>query len=1541
LGNENPFCISLSPSPVKRPARLLALAAWLSACGTASALQYSVSDFRQDSTAVAADKYRLDPGWGDSLLLLPESFRYASVKTVLLSDGHFNDGDAGASPVGASIGTYKFRLLYLSWKGSLHDASTAPPSKEAPRANLVSRIVDLSPDTAAVDDSSRLVSGDENVLAVSPIVYSNGPPAPTYLSFGAEGNNFAAYWGSGTPNGPVRRLTHKETLAFPPTGGVYVPKGGTPIQTGGFGRLSSAVVPGSGANKTVIAYETDFATRKFIVRWENLNGAGASTVSAEYARPVFPEDFAVAADSNENSVILWRENADLYAMAFNAAHAELQAPVLIQAGVAYNDSIEHMYRPYAVASLKKNAFIVAYAQEGGGLCNIMTRTIALPGAGGWAVGAPVAVTSNHWNLFPDIAVSADRAVIGYFQRIAGATSVRRFMGSIMDKSGNTLSFNVGRTDLDFANENISFTGVHPNWNRYHALKAANVAIDSKGNVIAAYDSGTFAKVALVRNTPIYYDSSAFNSRILQVANPAIPAFVFNPATDSVAFDPPVALTTDSLKTALKLAVSPDNAFAGPSAGFQKLTAPLKAATGYYRYRVEMLTTKTGNPTTTNLTTPKVKTLTLDYNVKPWTPVVDSVRTGAKPQTAWNAGASYSLLTRKDSLKLVCSGFDADDDGLSFRVSLGNTILQTAPGVRTAAGAYAATLTFLPPDTTLNPLVLTLTTLDSKGWVSRPLTLSFGFRNVPPVQTVRIYRNKARDSSSVFRPSGAGVDTLIPVNGGLLFVQDGDSLGVKAKYADSNDASVTATWLRNSANLGTRTLPSTDSLEFNFAPDQAAPLIDTLVLKVGDKDSTVTLKIPVRPNRLPAVDSVVHVSYQGKDAVWKPGPYDKVKDFASDTGLVIPSGLTTLIQAGISDPDPGEAVSTKWQVWRQPAGCARSDLSCYVQADSAVGTSITRVFAIQEAFLTVRATDPTGAFQERRIWLEYPVLDTTGTGAAGYAAAVKRLTGNIAFTIDAAQRDTTVKADVSSQGTASLLITSVSTQSNDRKWADLKLDWISGTPPKADSARFPGATNVNALIGGRTITLPPGNSLTFSFHFFSDSLRGDSVLTDTLLVQTNDFVNPVLRIPFSILYRDLPVATLSVPGAARAGPAGGYNAAGLPALVPARSSIAVAFSETVRILDPAKSFRVYSLLDSLKRPAGKGTIAGTYVYKRKAAGLGKPGKIAAAGDSLADTVVFFPAYDRASDSLKVKPNPGYFIYRDVLRIALSNGITDRAGNALDLRLNKSVLVPGSLDSAFQVRVDTSYLAVISTRPAQGEKAWDPESPMRIRFNRKLTLRPPSGTDSLTLLDLSAVRNADNRAVRVTSLYRQGRGYDFRTLSLADNDSTLVIATRPYLPALDTVTLTLSGGILDTSGLSLDGNGNRLPEWLYDQRDTVDEFTLTFTTRDADFYVFPNPFRFSDSRHRDKGSITFKNLNTLRGYALGNDVTLRIHTMTGDLVYKTSTEAAAAGDTEKRIHTSLDWNLDNSHGSTVGTGVYIYTLMAGKDRVLTKGKVAVVR
>src|SRR5690606_30624204 len=146
---------------------------------------------------------------------------------------------------------------YLSWS-AVHTPGTAPTSV-ALRANISTRIIDLSPDTAAIAEFDIVIAGQENV---PDIIYSTAPPPPFYLSFSASGNKYAAYWGSLVPGGSVRRTSHMDSAALVNARGKYVTPS-APVVTGGHGKVSSAPVPGSGGSRTILAYETSFAAKTF------------------------------------------------------------------------------------------------------------------------------------------------------------------------------------------------------------------------------------------------------------------------------------------------------------------------------------------------------------------------------------------------------------------------------------------------------------------------------------------------------------------------------------------------------------------------------------------------------------------------------------------------------------------------------------------------------------------------------------------------------------------------------------------------------------------------------------------------------------------------------------------------------------------------------------------------------------------------------------------------------------------------------------------------------------------------------------------------------------------------------------------------------------------------------------------------------------------------------------------------------------------------------------------------------------------------------
>ena len=1522
---------------------MLAVAALATlAAAPVRALVYSVTDFRPDQGAAGADTARLDSDWGDSLFIAARDHEFQNVLVRPLDDGRDPNGNSAASPMVSATGQGTFSVGYVAWSVG-HKVPWV--SGDPGRGDVVIRTAVINPDTFFMPTLGTRIATNENIPdPFSPKKFYNGSnfkDPPTYFNFSAEGTRFAAYWGSLIYKGPYRRATHLNESGI---AGYVTPT--VPAISDDYGAISSALVPGTGGVKTLLAYQTTFGggNYAFDIRWENLSTGASNAVTV--VRTSLPEDFAVAADSNENALVLWRQADSLYVTAYDAARVRTVAPTLVQAGIySMLPPDVHFYRPYGIVSLGRLRFMVAYGRAG----KIYYRTLTLSGAGSLTAGTETALTPGATGIcmFPNITDNPGKILIGWFEN--KRPNFFAVKGAVFDKLDDGLD-PATRQDLDLTTDEVSFQQSGGQWVTWHYFKVPALAMDDRGNIVTAYDQDFNARVSLIRNSSIYYDSAEFLSKPLPVQNPGI-AYTFDPLKDSVAF---ISLNgvDATAKIKLQLAVSATGTFTDPGSGFRDLIDTLKMATGYFRYRAALFTTPPGN-----YTTPKLKSLSLRYNVKPQVPAIDSIKIGSGSMAAFNASTAYVLLPRKDSLKLVCSGLDVDDGAsLEFRLETGDgaPLKQVTSAVK-ASGIYRSTLALMPPDSLSHPLTLRLTTRDGDGWQSNPRTVTFDFRNRAPVESLTVIRARGRDSAGVFILRGGGSDTLRNPPAQPVVLQLGDSALARVNLADGNDDSLDFAWLRSAASGVNRRVATRDTLTFRFAADIQAPLTDTLTLRVSDRHDSAVFRLPFRPNRLPAIDSVLFAAYKGKDSVRRTGSFDKVKDFAADTGILVPAGLPAVLRAGFSDPDIGlgDAISKAWAVLKPRASCTPvpGTFACYDTVATATGDSLARTFSLGEEYLVLRVTDTTGAFLQRRLRLELPVIDTSASGPGSLRAAAKVLSEDLSFILDSQVKSREVSGDIASRGSVPLSITSAATGRNDQKWLELKLNWVApGSPPRPDSLRLRGNTQINPVPAGSPLSVASGEKLTLTFRFFTDSLRGDSVFTDTLFLATNDFSNPVLKVPFRVVYNDLPLLRLTLPGAPPGNPQGGFNASGLPPLLPDRTNLAFGFSETVRVPDPYKIIRIYSYLDSLKNPRGYRNVGGVFDYRRKPTGAGKVsgvrmaagvGSATAWADSLADTLVFIPRYDAPSDSLKVKPAPGYFLHRDVLRIAISNGITDRAGNGLDLRLDRVARPPGALDTIFQIRIDTGYFRVTSTTPSGGAAGWDPDQPIRVRFNRRLALPPPQGGDTLTALNLRAFKGDSNAGIRVISKYRPRQRYDFQFLTLADGDSSLVFKGRPRFPALDSVTVTLSAGLTDTGGLTLDGNQDGTPARLYDSADSSDNYSFSFQTLDQEFYVYPNPYRFSDARHRDKGSVTFKNLNSLRGYRPEREVVLRIHTLTGDLIYSSRDGSDLDRGSTRRGWTSLDWDLKNGSGNLVGTGVYMFTLISGKESLLRKGKVAVIR
>ncbi len=1527
-----------SPRPFIPAAWRLLPALGLACAFSVQALEYTVTDFTSDFAGGAGDTLNLNAGWGDSLFLAPDSHNLRHVLTRTLNDSSNSNGEAGSSPAISYAGDGVFRAAYLAWK-NMHLFQSGASIKPT-RPDVVIQSFSMGEEAVIVNKVGEVVAMAETRDTTLGIFYAgfNPQPTPHYFNFSARGDKYAAYWGTREIFGPYRRASFADRVGPSPARWArYIPPH-DPVITRGYGQISAALRPGGGNFRTVLAYETSYSPPTVEIRWENLDGITSDTV--RFGRPNIPEDFAVAVDSAGNALALWRQKDTLWAVTYDENRVQTQAPVPLDTGITYGDGVTtHIYRPYGVKATVNGRFVLVFAKNN----RVYYRLLGVPHGGApFSLGAPQALTNvAHTAFFPDLAVNRTKIVFAWYRRITAAN--HRMEGALFDLAGGGVAA-ASRQDFDLAEDEIGFTEVGDSWYPWHYFKSASVAIDDNGNIAAAYDDGFSAKVAVVWHQPVYHDSGLFVGKAIAVENPAV-GIAFDPTLDSVEYTAAIPDGAHLANIGISLATAASPVFSGTET-FRALDTPFRSNGSHFKYRVVLRPQLPGK----NLTS-RLRGLELRYNVKPRAPTFDSLAVGENALTSYNPSDTPRLETRRDSLRLSLSGLDLDDgDSLVFVVEMaGIEVARKTVKAKFAPGRYRYDLAFLPPDTVGTAIPIRVRTMDAAGWWSSATVIPVDIFNPPPSDSVYILRRRHGQTVGGYGLLPAPPDTLSLASGSSLTLFRGDTARLRIFFADDNDDSLDLLRLRNGSPVGSGKIPSNQFLEYLLAGDLEPGVVDTLVFRAADNNDTAEYSFKLRTNHLPRLDSVVVVEYQTPQGPVSPG---FAKAVAGDTGLWVPAGFDATLRVSVSDPDEPSAASlqTQWRVLAPDSGCAAGDLSCHSISIQGGGDLINHRFEQREAYVEFTVTDSLGAYAAYRYRLEYPKLDTSAS--TGFTASIGRLQEELDFVLDSKVQSKTITAGISNVGNVPLTILSVKTGNNVEKWMRLQLEWPEDGVER--SLLIDKSTEENAVPTGTYLNIDPGGVFNLSFEFFVNSLRGDSVLTDTLFLETNDPSQPVVAIPFRLVHRDLPLFSMGLIGGGAetpdfTRPTSGFNEKGLPAFIPTRTRLAFNFTEPVVANEADKRIRIYSVLDSLANPSGFRFIPGEFSLIRHPASLAKMSRreagaaVFAPGDSLADQILFTPRYDAPSDSLRVMPPPGYFIQGDLLRVRVSNAFTDAAGNSLDMRLDRELLAPGSFDTLFTLQVDTSVFRVSETFPAHGHTDWDSFAPIRIKFNAPLARLADADGRNTPPIDIQTRRADSNFSVRVTSTAIGGKGHNFRLLRLEPGDSVLTLQTFPSLGGQDTVTVRLASSILDASGRSLDGNGDGLSGYLYNPDDTADYFAFTFITGKQDFYLFPNPYRYSDSRHLEKGGITFKNIHQLRGYTRDKPVILRIYSMTADLLYSSGGRGAGRAGTSASAKgiTQLDWDLKNTHGHAMATGVYLYTLTLGEDRLLRKGKVALIR
>lgn len=1455
------------------------------------------------------------------------SFNYEATTLAPAASNTF-----GSQPLVDVTDAGDFRSLHLRYYTDL--SNNAKPWNNF---HYVSSI-DLESGTLQVVDTA----GRSNFKYSTPMYtafYESNPlqpnVAPVYTDFYTRSSDWVAQWSNDTVRmGPMARYHSSYPKptgldahflmgpqgalpALPKTGAssydylrgtLNIPRHYLRTTFANVGQTTDTVVTIHGPHRGFSAGVNSVTTT---LRWESLRNPMILAIDS-HSVPTINGNYqlGVASDANSRVLAAWSDvtGQHLSLQAYDNDFADgsvtrlggtLALPATLDIGTSRTDSLNQNFH---IRALAPNTFILTYAAGG----VIYAQRIDIS-AGASLVGPAVQVSlSGGTCSFPDLSLNSKYAAFSYYRDLGAGKvpEVVRYKVSggvfsdslVKSYSGGALTFNTVLNQVPARDQDNAIA--------IHNSGRVSVAVDTAGRTAIAFNQERNARLVAYTNRKVYYSSADWLSQVFDLRGSGVTyPFMLG---DSARFTSATLLGTHTSQAALQLE---RNGVALPALG----NSPFDA-TGSFRYRVAITRLD-------SFTTPLITSASLAWNIQPRMPAVTSFEIGSAI-VPFQQGERFDVLNRRDTVKIHLLLYDLDNPAtLALRVRT----LQVDPATGKAAsfvltadstvvgngdGSYTKTFIIPPLDIEVDTLELGISSSDGQ-WSSDTLSVFLRYRNPLPTASMEVQWKSG---------NGTLLDSALS-DGRSIRVQVNDSALIRVMPIDQNDDSVTVVWeFKDAGGLLRKDsvkVANLDTAQFYSPRDlldhQTLPLVgvdslqldpDTLYLYCRDGDGSTTYKLILIPNHKPQLDTVSSYldTLLGR---WKVGDASR--------SLFVAPGTPIQMQIAPREVDEanGDVASIQWEVLLQnPA-----NKSVWFVDTTTTFDTLTYNFPenpqIQLARLRIVLTDRTGAVSQDTLNVVFPRVDTVG----GWAVDVTYLQDSLRFVVGGNPDSSSRVVEITNVGSVDLLLSSAKTGKDDGAWLDYQILWGSLAPVQEQ-------TQTNSLSA--PIRIAPNEKLSIRLSFDVSAMSGDRTIVDTLYLGTSDFLSPQVMIPFRIRWDDLPTLRIysrsSLTGQSQAITA-------WTDYFPAYSSLIFVFSEPILHSSIGHDLQVYSRLDSSARGvAGISPIesqySNTFLYN---------------GTKASDTVVFTPRYLTASDYFNSTPPPGSFVRADDIGVWVGNAITDTAGNPLDLRRNKALLAIGSLDTVFHARVDTSTLRVVQTWPADGDSL-NPDEDIRILFSKPLTQRLIVGTDTLPALDLQTLEGDSNATVELRSRYSRRVKSDFRALSLERGDSVLVIRPRYKFLSDDSVRVRLSASIASPYGHTLDGNEDGRTAW---PADTLDDYTFTFVVGPGDFYAFPNPWKASIAEHREKGSITFKNLHQIKGVDLSENIEIRIYTMNATLVFSTERKGNSFQyDADEGRAPLFEWNLRNNHGNPVASGSYLYTV-SQRGKVLFKSKVMVIR
>ncbi len=1486
-------------------------------------------EFSSDFGGASNDSLNLYQGYPDTLSLYRMRRDFMSLYSSHLNDSAGGKNRYGSYPVVFMPGVNVLDVIWNSWDVP-HGASVDEID------SLMFRRYDLGSLQASYTEWS--IAGGESPGDTN---YYSGltqryPPNSVNLLTALNGD-YLATWGTVT-FGPVRttnsvRLT---SILNPLNRGENFDTVTTLTQFGG--NPSVDFIPRGATAEQLVVYGLQAKNgsnfTQAVLQRESFPGrtpVARDTFTAVSGTNVFMKSFQVATDSTGRSLVAWIEGNDIYARVFDLGLNDLSTGLQVTSSgdVEIRNPITELHSPFiGLANTVNGQFVITYGRLG----NIYYRLI---NAQTLSVGAEQLLAGGSASHWPSVATAGDKIAFAYFGDLVSGTD--RAHVSRFDLDGLGAPMGATRADTALVNFNTTFT--HSYGMRVHSWGQIQLAIDVDGNLGAAFNNEADAYLTLWGNRAYYADSSFYRSGVFEFSAPG----VAEPWAlgDSIY----VLRTLYSQDSLLILNFTQGtgsgltNAYAFSSLHNVDSVASQAVDGSFYRYQFSFY------EGVNHRYAPVVDSLKVYWNAKPRIPRRINAQINLN---AFISLDTLSLMAKRDSLLVNYEIFDySAEDNPDFFYALANeSPVQVNLGAD-SAGFYSYALRLTARDSSgWQPLVSWV--VDSLGYKSLEDTLWIDFRNDAPTGVLQWTS-----------ADGMGnVDTSsLPQLNPLIF-EGGSSARLFGVVSDSNTSTLQLSWSTRVAGVsGSLNITSGNAFAFDLTSpsadsQQVRPGLnswllgtDTLDVAINDSRDTTRISQLYQINHRPWAEGVSSIRY---GIPWVDSAMAQSDALPGRSGaFIVPYTPTTLeLQVADADSAKGDTIGVEWYLIdldsvgtccfnrRGPVAVGqRIDVGEIAMANDTlkIGSEIWAGAAAIKSFydfpplLVARSIDARGANSEDTLMLQYSIADTTLNPFFG--SSLEYLQMNLHYAAGSQRLKDTVSAVIHSTGTIPLGVYKLSTVKDQGIWLDVET-----FRPERELMKV--NTDSSRIDPNNPWQIAKGDSIRIRFLIDVDSLRGDYLFVDTLYVETNDFLNPRLPLPFRLKVSDMPIVDYYYHTL------GGWQETDslIGKSIPLWSEVLLVFNEPVLKDSINSSLEIYSVLDSVVRAPNSHDAIPPYYSGlwsmntfRKSDGTTMNG--------YTDSVRFAPEYLAISDSLKKRPPAGVWIPRDLIRLKINNGIVDSAGNPLDLSRQREVADAGSLDTLLSFYIDSATLQVdtANSYPKEGV-GFDADRDIEIRFNAPLSWINVFGKDTLVAIDTLGMGEGQALGVALTSAKSGGRALPLRSIELRSGDSVLFVRPLRRFFADDTVTLRLDSRISDQWGRTLDGNFDGEGEHLFGFNDSLDFFEITFEVADGRFYTFPNPYRAWDPSHQAIGGIRFKNLEKIKGFKKTAKWEIGFYDVTGQNLLRRTLWDPRSG--ELSPPQEYLWNVRNRAGKKVASGTYLYVFYAN-GKAVKKGKVALIR